>query len=622
MFVSLKYVSCRLETLAEEVFGKMPNRNRKRPQNTALPFPTEDRRYLGKKIFYEMKTSQDQIALMFPINMAGHVNVDYITYLLDHEGRGSIYQYLLSRGYATGFGSFIILEDSQTVPLVVYCRLTEKGIADPHFVVETVFKYLKAACSHGVDVELWRSINLLSELHFRFQEKAEAHELATSILDKMGTTNDSSLYLGAPSQLVLDVEVENKILSFLNPDNFNIYIGSDTFSSSHPTDHGPQLTKSEYFYSTPYLDTNITEELLELWRNVETDPELHLPRPNTFVPTNFELFEVEEGDEGLHPVEIVSREEGDVSVWWLQDQYWRQPRLYTGCMLYPAHTPRTPRSWAIESMLYQIYSQVKDLYLYEAWEADFNTDFTQGDGWEVKVHGYSDTDKIESVLKEMLDVLFSLDYSIEEGLFNATVVRPVEELYDEEREDSYSFAYKYIDSVVYSEFVDPSDVKRVVGSITQGEIQEYMLNYISDISLVCGTFGNARREDAIKYANIIKKKLVEQGSTIQNEDRRRMLDEGILKLPAGPSHVIRRRMVDSAEVASTSLVMFQIGKAEESVGDVPYTLYAFSKLLSIIIDQTCFNYLRTEVKCLVLDLLIYPKHLIPPKFIADRLNNQ
>lgn len=578
----------------------MSDRNRKRPQNTALPFPTQDKRYLGKKVYYEMKTSQNLLSFLFPINMKGHVDVHYIRYLLDHEGRGSIYQYLLSRGYATKFGSYVILEDSLTVPLVVYCSLTEKGLSDPFFVVETLFRYLKAACSDGVDVELWRSINLLSELHFRFQDKKEPLKLVSSILDQMGTTNDTRLYLGAPSLLTLDLELENKILSFLNPDNFNIYIGSDSFSSSQSTEHGPQLTKMEYFYSSPYLDTNITEEQLEVLRKVEVDPDLHLPSPNTFVPTNFEMFEVEE-DGGLYPVELVSREEGEVSVWWLQDRQWRQPRLYTSCMLYPARISRTPRTWALESMLSQIYKQVKDLLLYEAWEADFNAEYKIGGSWRIMVHGYSDTAKIESVLREMLGVFFSLDFNIEEELFNATVLQPVEEMFDERGKDSYRFAYKHIDSVVMRNFIDVADVKKVAGTITQQDIREYMVNFISDLSLICSTFGNARKEDAIKYSSIIKDKLVEEGSTIKNEDRRGLLDEDTWKLPAGGSHVIRRRMENSEQVASTALVMFQIGREEGSVGDSPpYTLHAFSMLLELIMKQNCFNYLRNEVNRLVL----------------------
>ena len=587
-----------LELLAEETFGNIPNKNRKKPQNTALPFPTSDKRYLGKKVYFKMKRKVDQLTFLFPINLANYVNVDYIIYLLDHEGSGSIYQYLLSRGYATAFGSFVLLEDSQTVPLAVYCQPTEKGIADPYFIVETVFKYLKAACTNGVDGELWESVKQINELNFRFQEKEEGESLVSSILDRMGASNVTQKYLGAPSQLSLDVEVENKILGFFHPDNFNLYVGSDSFSDTEATSNGPRLTEHEYFYSTPYLATNFTEEQLQAWRNVEIDPELHLPQPNTFVPNNFEIFDIED-DAGQLPTEIVSRDEADMSIWWLQDQEWMQPKLYTGCKIFPSQVTRNARTWALESMVGDIYGLVKNLALYEAWEADFNPMVDFDENWYIVVFGHSDPKKVEDVLSKMLDVLFNLDFTVDDALFKSNVVLPVQEHYDEDHEGPYHFAYKYIDSIVFKEFVDWTDVKKAAGEISQLDVKEYMTNFLAEISLSCSTFGNVGKEHAIRYSNIIKEKLVEHGSKIQNEDRRSLTDQKINQIPSGPSHVIRRSMENPDQMNSATLVMFQIGRVEADgglEGSPPYTVIAFTGLLELIMGQSCFSYLRTEVK--------------------------
>ena len=550
-----------------------------------------------------MKRNINELSFLFPINMENFVHIGYIKYLMDHEGRGSIYQYLLSRGYATSFGSFLVLDDSQTLPLVLYCQLTEKGIADPFFVVQTVFEYLKAVRLNGVDTKLWESVKQLDELYFRFQDKQIAGSLVSDILDKMGKSEDTRKYLGAPSQLTLDTKVENEILSFLHPDNFNLYIGSSSFSDSEATSNGPQLTKREYYYNTPYLVANFSEEQLEVWRNVETVAELHLPQPNNFIPTNFEVFDIEVDAEEL-PKEIQSRDEGDISIWWHQDQEWRQPRLSTGCMIFPRQVSRSPRAWALQSMAHEIYKLAKDLALYEAWEADFNADVTFGHSWDIIVYGFSDPKTVEGVLSRMLDILFNLDFAVDEALFYSTVVRPVEDYYDEDHQNSYYFSYNHIYSITYKNHCASSEAKKIARNITQAEVKEYMNNFLGDISLTCSSFGNVKQEHAMRYSNIIKEQLLEQGSSILNEDLRRLQDEDIFKIPPGSNHVIRRRSENPDDVTSATVVVFQVGR-EESNGGIdgrhPYTVFAFTGLLELIMGQSCFSYLRSEV-------ILFSKH--------------
>merc|ERR1712176_393701 len=167
-------------------------------------------------------------------------------------------------------------------------------------------------------------------------------------------------------------------------------------------------------------------------------------------------------------------------------------------------------------MVSEIYRIVKDLALYEAWEADFNPTLDFQESWDMTVFGYSDPEKVENVLNKMLDVLFNLDFTKDEVWFNSTVVVPIQEHFDEENEDPYFFAYKYVDSVVYKDFIDYPDAKKAAGEISQLEVKEYMNNFLKDVSVSCSAFGNVRKDHAIRYSNIIKQKLMEQGSLIQN----------------------------------------------------------------------------------------------------------
>ena len=589
-----------MEALAEETFGNIPNNNRQLPIYTSLPFPTKDKRYLGKKIYYKIKGTGHEITIGFPVNIPGYPSLSYIKYLLQHKGRGSIYQYLLTRGYiTTSWSAKTTLDDSQKVILALICGATEKGIADPEFILTAVFRYLRAACSDGVNVQLWNSVNEINKLTFRFQEKKRPDSIAYSIIGNMQATDDSRKYLGAPSQEKLDVTVENEILGFFDPDNFNLYVGSDSFSDSEATSHGPRLTKSEYYYNTPYLDTSFTEEQLEAWRDVKTDAELYLPKPNTLIPKNLKIFRIED-DAGKLPLEIVTRNEDDGNIWWFQDQEWQKPKVWVKCKIYPSTVTVDARAKAVLQMLDQMFDQIKDLAFYDVKEVKMNPLIVFAKDWTVSISGYSDPKKVEAVIIKMMDALFSLNFEMDEARFNSTVLKPIQRIFDVSTNTGPQTAYRHLTSIIYEQPIDPSAVKDIAATITQSDIKEYMRSFLEDISVTCTAMGNLRKHHAIKYSQMIKEKLMEMGSIIRNEDRRTLTkDLGLYKLPPGPQHVIRSQMEDTEAEPSTILIGFQIGKSESTGSDSdkpPYTLSALTDLLSLIMGPACFNYLRTEVR--------------------------
>lgn len=49
-------------------------------------------------------------------------------------------------------------------------------------------------------------------------------------------------------------------------------------------------TEQEKWFGTQYKLDHLPKELIEKCLNCELDPELHLPRPNEFIPTDFHLF--------------------------------------------------------------------------------------------------------------------------------------------------------------------------------------------------------------------------------------------------------------------------------------------------------------------------------------------
>ena len=54
----------------------------------------------------------------------------------------------------------------------------------------------------------------------------------------------------------------------------------------------------EPWYSSDYNVRKIDPELIEAWNSCDPIPELHLPEPNKFIPTDFDLVPRNEADAG------------------------------------------------------------------------------------------------------------------------------------------------------------------------------------------------------------------------------------------------------------------------------------------------------------------------------------
>ena len=54
--------------------------------------------------------------------------MNYVTYFLGHEGKGSLYQYLSTRGYITSLMASINVEAKNFILIDIIFGLTDEGI--------------------------------------------------------------------------------------------------------------------------------------------------------------------------------------------------------------------------------------------------------------------------------------------------------------------------------------------------------------------------------------------------------------------------------------------------------------------------------------------------------------
>ena len=150
-----------------------------------------------------------------------------------------------------------------------------------------------------------------------------------------------------------------------------------------------------------------------------------------------------------------------------------------------------------------------------------------------------------------------------------------------------------------NDYIDPSDKTSIAKTVTVSDVQNYIRDFLQDVSVVCSVMGNTREEEAVKLANIVKEGVQEMGARLSAEDRRSVTDGYRMRnLEQGPVHVLRRKALSEEEATSAIITYYAMGRQDEDGGQSggqEYTLYALNAILEMIMSTSCFNYLRTEV---------------------------
>ena len=95
-------------------------------------------------------------------------------------------------------------------------------------------------------------------------------------------------------------DLVNMVLDKLKPQFIRVGVISQKFQD--------KTSLVEPWYGSAYNARKINPELIELWSSVHPIPELHLPEPNEFIPTDFTITPRPVGEEmQKRPVLIMVR---------------------------------------------------------------------------------------------------------------------------------------------------------------------------------------------------------------------------------------------------------------------------------------------------------------------------
>ncbi|XP_039623210.1 nardilysin [Polypterus senegalus] len=314
-----------LELWVREIFSKIPNNGLPKPDFSHLldPFDTP----LFNKLYRVVpvrKIHSLTISWALPPQQQ-HYRVKplhYISWLIGHEGTGSILSVLRKKCWAValyGGNSETGFDQNDTYSVFdISVTLTNEGYQNFYHVADLVFQYLRMLQKLGPQQRIYEEIQKIESNEFRYQEQTDPIDYVENLCENMQLFPKADFLTGDQLMFEYRPKVISAALNLLVPSKASFLLLSPN--------HQGHCDRTERWFGTQYSEEEIEEPWRERWAgDFDLNPELHLPAKNKFIATDFNL-KTPDCPDTEYPVKIASSDKG--CLWYRKDKKFKIPRAY------------------------------------------------------------------------------------------------------------------------------------------------------------------------------------------------------------------------------------------------------------------------------------------------------
>ncbi|RHZ61222.1 hypothetical protein Glove_349g91 [Diversispora epigaea] len=466
--------------------------------------------------------------------------INYFSYLISHEGAGSIFSYLKKKGWVNTFYSnldgaigFSFFE--------VTISLTPEGLDNYREVIKVVFQYIKMIQESSIQEWIFRENQDILNIEYRFAEKSSSPANYVSFLSRILQLPSIRECVISGSYLIkkYDPKLIKKFMDLLRTDNFVLVLISQSFND---------LDQREKWFGTEYKLEQINPEFLEELKNLNSNPELKIPSPNEFIPTNFETHKQDVITPITQPDLI--KQTSLTKVWHKKDDTFWVPKADVRFLLRSPLAYSTPLHSVKTGLYVNLLNDALTEYSYDAYLAGLGYDINHTtEGIIILLQGFND--KLLVLLEKIIHEM--KNFKVDPKRFD---------IIKEQVEREYSEALK---------------------DITSQDIQEFYPKLLSYIHIETFSHGNLFKEEALKLNQIVEDVLHSKPLF----PSQLISDRGTI-LPQGKKYVYQRDVYNSQDINSAIEYYIQVGDLMD------INLRAKLSLLAQIAQEPYFNQIRTK----------------------------
>uniref|UniRef100_A0A673C542 Nardilysin-like n=1 Tax=Sphaeramia orbicularis TaxID=375764 RepID=A0A673C542_9TELE len=389
-----------LEQWVREIFIKVPNNGEPRPDFSHLQQPFDTPAF--NKLYRVVPVRKvHALTISWAVPPQGkHYRVKplhYISWLIGHEGTGSILSLLRKKCWALalfGGNSETGFDQNTTYSIFsISITLTDQGYQN--------FYQVSAIINCSVFLRIYEEIQKIEANEFHYQEQTDPIEFAENICENMQLFPKEDFLTGDQLMFEYDPQVISAALSLLTPDKANLLLLS-------PENEGHCPLREKWF-GTCY---NMEDEWVQRWAgDFQLNPDLHLPAHNQFIATDFTL-KTSDCPDTEFPVRIITSDRG--ALWYKKDNKFKIPKAYIRFNLISPMIQKSPENLVLFDLFVNILAHNLAEPAYEADVAQLEYKLVAGEhGLVIRLKGFNH--KLPLLLKLIVDHL--AEFSAEPAVF-------------------------------------------------------------------------------------------------------------------------------------------------------------------------------------------------------------
>ena len=323
--------------------------------------------------------------------------------LMGHEGEGSLLSFLKQKGLATGMYGGGSPDTPDYGSAGVNIQLTEKGVSNYQEVLGYFFSYVAMLKKEGFKNYVFNEQQTIARLEEVYSDKGEGTWKAVSFANNlafypMDIAHRVEYHFGIP-----DPDAYLEVLSFIRPNNMLCVL----------SDSGQETPLEEFWYKSNYNYEEIEGSAFETLFAPTMYTELHLPKPNPYLPENANLLP-ESNNLSEHP--IILEDAKGLKLYWGRDTDFQRPKASYRYKIYFPEKFTDLKSQALMTLYIAAVNESMNETSYPAKLAGMNYNVSNdAEGISILINGYSDS--IDDLLKEVL--VNMKDITIPESQFEA-----------------------------------------------------------------------------------------------------------------------------------------------------------------------------------------------------------
>ncbi|KAK3074824.1 metalloprotease [Teratosphaeriaceae sp. CCFEE 6253] len=484
-----------LQGWVEELFSDVPNQKLEKLRWDDMPVYDVDE--VGTQIFTKPVMDRRSLAVYFTYpdeeELWESKPSRYLSHLIGHEGPGSILALLKAKGWANGLSA----GGSPVCPgaafFMVQFELTAAGLEHYQDMLKIFFNYVALLKDEPPHQWIFDEMATLSEVDFRFREKAPASNVTSGLSGTMQKPLPRDKLLSGQSLLrKFNPDAIRRGLAHLEPDNCRIVL----ISQELPV----ETDRKEQWYGTDYRYEKIPAALMkELSKAAKMQcPELHLPGKNEFVPQRLEVEKKDVAEPTPAP-SLIRNTEG-VRTWWKKDDRFWVPRASIQLILRTPVLAVTPLATVMGHLYKELVEDSLTEYAYDAELAGLDYSLqTHSLGVGIAVSGYND--KMPVLLEKVL--ISMRDLEIRQERFDIVKERVGRGFRNMELMEPFRHIGTYSQWIVSNTTWLPEEMLADLDGITAEDVRAFFPQALKQMHVEMLVHGNMYKEDALRTTDLV-----------------------------------------------------------------------------------------------------------------------